>query len=92
MRERGAPRSADRMRNLTTRLVILLMLALMIITGIYDYVRLGRERERLVEQTREDERIFAETLALGADDGRAEGASGRHLGAAGPGRGGHLCP
>ena len=52
------------MRNLTTRLVILLMLALMIITGIYDYVRLGRERERLVEQTREDERIFAETLAL----------------------------
>jgi signal transduction histidine kinase len=52
------------MRNLTTRLVILLMLALMIITGVYDYVRLLRERERLVQRTREDERIFAETLAL----------------------------
>jgi len=52
------------MRNLTTRLVILLMLALMVITGVYDYIRLARERERLVEQTREDERIFAETLAL----------------------------
>lgn len=52
------------MRNLTTRLVILLMLALMVITGVYDYIRLVRERERLVEQTREDQRIFAETLAL----------------------------
>jgi signal transduction histidine kinase len=52
------------MRNLTTRLVILLMLALMVITGVYDYVRLVREREKLVQQTREDERIFAETLAL----------------------------
>jgi signal transduction histidine kinase len=52
------------MRNLTTRLVILLMLALMIITGVYDYFRLVRERERLVEQTQEDVRIFAETLAL----------------------------
>ncbi|MBI3455417.1 MAG: HAMP domain-containing protein [Candidatus Rokubacteria bacterium] len=52
------------MRDLTTRLVILLMLALMTITGGYDYVRLVRERERLVEQTQEDVRIFAETLAL----------------------------
>lgn len=52
------------MRNLTTRLVILLVLALMIITGVYDYIRLGRERERIVEQTQEDVRIFAETLAL----------------------------
>ena len=52
------------MKRLTTRLVILLMLALMTITGVYDYTRLARDRERLVEQTREDERIFAETLAL----------------------------
>ncbi len=52
------------MRNLTTRLVILLMSALMIITGVYEYTRLVHERERLVEQTWEDQRIFAETLAL----------------------------
>ncbi len=52
------------MRHLTTRLVILLMLALMIITGVYDYFRLVREREQLVERTRDDERIFTETLAL----------------------------
>ena len=51
-------------RNLTTRLVILLMLALMVITGVYDYTRLVRVRESLVAQTQEDERIFAETLAL----------------------------
>lgn len=50
--------------NLTTRLIILLALALMVITGINDYTRLVREREQLVMQTREDERIFAETLAL----------------------------
>jgi signal transduction histidine kinase len=49
---------------LTTRLVILLMLALMGITGAFDYVRLTRDRERLVEQEREDLRVFAETLAL----------------------------
>lgn len=55
---------AGLIRNLTTRLVILLMLALMLITGVYDYIRLVRERERLVEQAEEDERIFAETLAL----------------------------
>jgi signal transduction histidine kinase len=52
------------MRNLTTRLVILLMLSLMVITGAFDYLRLVRDRERLVEQTQEDVRIFAETLAL----------------------------
>jgi hypothetical protein len=51
-------------RNLTTRLVLLLVLALVVITGVYDYLRLEQERERLVEQTREDERVFAETLAL----------------------------
>jgi uncharacterized membrane protein affecting hemolysin expression len=51
-------------RNLTTRLILLLVLALMVITGINDYARLVREREQLVAQTREDERIFAETLAL----------------------------
>ena len=50
--------------NLTTRLILLLALALMVITGINDYTRLVREREQLVLQTREDERIFAETLAL----------------------------
>lgn len=49
---------------LTIRLVILLMLALMGITGAFDYVRLVRDRERLVEQEREDVRVFAETLAL----------------------------
>jgi two-component system, NtrC family, sensor histidine kinase HydH len=51
-------------KHLTTRLAVLLMLALMIITGAYDYVRLSRERDRLVEITRGDQRIFAETLAL----------------------------
>jgi uncharacterized membrane protein affecting hemolysin expression len=51
-------------RNLTTRVAILLMLVLMTITSINDYVRLAREREQLLRQTQEDERIFAETLAL----------------------------
>jgi signal transduction histidine kinase len=51
-------------KHLTTRLAVLLMLALMIITGGYDYVRLARERDRLVAVTRTDTRIFAETLAL----------------------------
>jgi hypothetical protein len=36
----------------------------MVITGINDYTRLDREREQLIAQTRDDERIFAETLAL----------------------------
>jgi len=52
------------MRNLTTRLVILLMAALLIITGIFDYTRLVDEHARLLRVTRDDERIFAETLAL----------------------------
>ncbi len=52
------------MGNLTTRLVILLMLTLMVITGVQEYVRLVHEHERMVEQTQKDERIFAETLAL----------------------------
>jgi two-component system, NtrC family, sensor kinase len=51
-------------RNLATRLVILLMLALMLITGVNDYLRINRERERLLSQTHEDLRIFAETLAV----------------------------
>lgn len=51
-------------RNLTTRLVILLMLALMTITGVNDYLRLAGDREQLVRHTQEDQRIFAETLAL----------------------------
>jgi two-component system, NtrC family, sensor kinase len=50
--------------NLTTRLIILLMLAFMAISGINDYTRLVREREQLVTQLQSDERIFAETLAL----------------------------
>jgi signal transduction histidine kinase len=52
------------MKRLTTRLILLLMLALLVITGMYDYVRLARDRERMVEQTQEDQRIFAETLGL----------------------------
>lgn len=52
------------MRNLTARLVIFLMLALMLIMGVYDYNRLSQERERLVAQMQEDVRIFSETLAL----------------------------
>lgn len=52
------------LRNMTTRLVILLVLTLMIITGVNDYLRLTRERQRLEEQTQEDVRIFSETLAL----------------------------
>jgi len=51
-------------KNLTTRLAVLLMLALMLITGGYDYVRLARERDRLVNVSQTDTRIFAETLAL----------------------------
>jgi two-component system NtrC family sensor kinase len=51
-------------RNLTTRLIILLMLVLMLITGFFDYTRLVRVRERLVAQTQKDQRIFTETLAL----------------------------
>lgn len=52
------------MRNLTTRLVVLVMLALLGITGLLDYLRLARDRERLLEETRRDVRVFAETLAL----------------------------
>jgi signal transduction histidine kinase len=55
---------APPVKHLTTRLAVLLMLALMIITGGYDYVRLARERDRLVDITQTDTRIFAETLAL----------------------------
>jgi hypothetical protein len=32
------------MKRLTTRLVILIMLALLVITGVYDYTRLVSER------------------------------------------------
>jgi signal transduction histidine kinase len=52
------------MKRLTTRLVILLMLVLTVITGVHDYVRLVRERDRLVEATEEDAQVFAETLSL----------------------------
>jgi two-component system NtrC family sensor kinase len=52
------------MRNLTTRLAILVMAALMIITGVFDYSRLIDEHARLLRVTQADERIFAETLAL----------------------------
>ena len=49
---------------LTTRLVTVLMAALMVITGVYDYARLTRARERQLEEAREETRVFAETLAL----------------------------
>jgi signal transduction histidine kinase len=49
---------------LTIRVVVILVLVLMAITAAFDYVRLVQDRERLVEQEREDVRIFAETLAL----------------------------
>lgn len=49
---------------LTTRLVIFLMAALLVITGVYDYVRLTRDRDRLLDETREEARVFGETLAL----------------------------
>jgi len=52
------------MRNLTTRLVILVMAALTIITGLFDYTRLVDEHARLLRVTQDDERIFAETFAL----------------------------
>lgn len=52
------------MKRLTTPLVALLMLAFLLIMGAYDYLRLVRERDRLVELTRTDQRIFAETLAV----------------------------
>ncbi len=52
------------LKHLTTRLAFLLALALMIITGAHDYVRLVGERDRLVDLTATDQRIFAETLAL----------------------------
>ena len=52
------------MRSLTTRLVFLLLLALIVITGVHEYSGLVREHEQLVEQSRQDQRIFAETLAL----------------------------
>jgi signal transduction histidine kinase len=52
------------MKNLTARLVLLLMLALMVITGLADYVRLERERDRLVDQALTEQQVFAETLAL----------------------------
>jgi signal transduction histidine kinase len=51
-------------KRLTTRLVALLMLAFLCITGAYDYLSLERERDRMVELTTTDQRIFAETLAV----------------------------
>jgi signal transduction histidine kinase len=52
------------MKRLTTPLVALLMLAFLVITGAYDYVRLVRERDRLLELTRTEQRIFADTLTV----------------------------
>jgi signal transduction histidine kinase len=51
-------------KNLTARLVLLLMLVLLVVTGLADYVRLARERDRLVAVTMTDQRIFTDTLAL----------------------------
>jgi signal transduction histidine kinase len=50
--------------HLTARLVLLLMLALLVITGLADYVRLRQERDRITAQTMTDQKVFAETLAL----------------------------
>ena len=52
------------MKRLTTRLTLLLLIALVMITSVHDYVRLNAERSRLIEVRRGDQRIFAETLAL----------------------------
>ena len=52
------------MKHLTTRLVLLLMLVVLAISGAFDYVRLDRERDRIIELTRADQRVFAETFAL----------------------------
>lgn len=68
------------MKHLTTRLVILIMLALLIITGVYDYTRLVRERERLMAQLRDDERIFTETLALAVRQNVRRGRTTDELG------------
>ncbi|HWT81735.1 MAG TPA: hypothetical protein VN648_23340, partial [Candidatus Methylomirabilis sp.] len=62
-RQTNAPKGRL-MRNLTTRLVILLMAALLITTGVFDYTRLVEEHARLLRVAQDDERIFAETLAL----------------------------
>lgn len=51
-------------QHLTARLVLLLMLALLAITGVADYVRLRQERDRLTARTMTDQKVFAETLAL----------------------------
>jgi signal transduction histidine kinase len=52
------------LKHLTTRLVILLVLVLTVITGLHDYVRLVRERDRLLEASEEDAQVFAETLTV----------------------------
>ena len=50
--------------HLTTRLVLLLILALLAITGVADYVRLRQERDRLTARATTDQQVFADTLAL----------------------------
>ncbi|HZS32794.1 MAG TPA: HAMP domain-containing sensor histidine kinase [Methylomirabilota bacterium] len=65
---------------LTVRLVVLVMLALMGITGAFDYLRLVRDRERLVDATREDLRVFAETLALAVSRNVRWGRTSAELG------------
>ena len=59
-------RSSTGVKHLTTRLILLLIFALTIITGACDYIRLASERERLIEMRRADQRTLAETLALAA--------------------------
>src|SRR5439155_198932 len=57
-------REPSRVKHLSTRLAVLLLLVLMAITGAHDYIRLVRERERFVGLAVTDQRIFGETLAL----------------------------
>jgi signal transduction histidine kinase len=52
------------MRSLTTRLVLVMALALTVFTGLHEYFRLSREQGWLAEQSRQDQRSFDETLAL----------------------------
>lgn len=55
------------------------MLTLMIITGTNDYLRVVRVRERLMHQARDDQRIFAETLALAVSQNVRRGRTSAEL-------------
>lgn len=67
------------MRHLTTRLVILLMAAITLITAAFDYTRLLHERQRLLTLTRDDKRVFAESLALAVSRNVRQGRTSDEL-------------